>query len=211
MSSDTPSNPPGESGEPSRPVDATFHQELQHSQVSARIPENVGRGLFSTGAIVMYGVHEFVIDFLLSMAPPSRIAARVVLPPSVVPLLLGALQENMNKYQQNFGPFPRLPTPPAGTQAPPISEVYEQLKLPDELLSGVYANTVMIVHTPAEFCFDFITSFYPRSAVCARVYLSAPHIPQLLESLTRSYEQYRRKLQATPPVQMPPQPPSPPV
>lgn len=191
-----PAPKPGDSG--------TYHQELQHSPVSARVPEGVGRGLFSTGAIVMYGPHEFVIDFLLSMAPPNRVTARVVLPPSVVPLLLNALQDNLRKYEQNFGPPPRLPSPPAGATPPPISDVYEQLKLPDEMLSGTYANTVMIVHTPAEFCFDFITTFYPRSAVAARVYLSAPHVPQLLESLSRSYDQYRRKTQ---PNQPPPQGP----
>ena len=176
----------------------TYHQELQHSQVSARVPESVGRGLFSTGAIVMNGAHEFVIDFVLSIAPPQRVTARVVLPPSVVPLLLAALKENLHKYEQNFGPPAKLPTPPPGTTPPPISDVYEQLKLPDDMLSGIYANTVMIVHTPAEFCFDFITTFYPRSAVAARVYLSAPHVPQLLDSLTHSYEQYRRKMQQPP-------------
>lgn len=196
MSDEKPPDQPNPTPPAPKPGDgSTYHQELQHSSVSARVPEAVGRGLFSTGAIVMHGAHEFVIDFVLSMAPPNRITARVVLPPSVVPLLVGALQENLQKYQQSFGPPPQLPTPPPGTASPPISDVYEQLKLPDEILSGVYANTVMIVHTPAEFCFDFITTFYPRSAVACRIYLSAPHVPQFLESLTRSFEQYRRKMQ----------------
>ena len=202
------------SDQPDKPADrptsgegGTYQQELQHSQVSARVPEGVGQGVFSNGAIVMHGQHEFVIDFLLSMAPPRRIAARVVLPPTVVPLFVGALQENLSKYQQNFGPPPRLPTPPAGAPAPPITEVYEQLKLPDDLLSGVYANTVMIVHSPAEFCFDFITSFYPRSAVSCRVYLTAPHVPQLLDSLSRSFDQYRRKQQPGPQQRPPDSPP----
>lgn len=186
---------PGEP-EPPRPDEkGTYHQELQHTQISARVPDHVQHGVFSTGAIVINGAHEFVIDFLMSMTQPRRIAARVVLPLSVVPLFINALQDNLQKYQQNFGAPAKLPTPPPGATAPPISEVYEQLKLPDEQLSGVYANTVMIVHTPAEFCFDFITSFYPRSAVSCRVYLSAPHVPQLLDSLARSWEQFRRKAQ----------------
>ncbi len=201
-----PENSDESPAEPPKP----YHQELQHSQVSARVPEDVGHGVFSTGAIVMHGVHEFVIDFLMSMTAPRRIAARVVLPPSVVPLLVGALQENLKKYQDHFGSVPKFPAPVnpqnPGTPAPapPISEVYEQLKLPDEMLSGVYANTVMIVHTPAEFCFDFITSFYPRSAVSCRVYLAAPHVPQLLDSLNHSLDQYRRRTQQT----RPPEPPA---
>jgi hypothetical protein len=76
---------------------------------------------------------------------------------------------------------------------PSIEEIYDQLKLADELLSGVYANAVMIVHTATDFCFDFITTFYPRSAVSCRVFLSAPQIPGLLSSLTTSLQQYQKK------------------
>ena len=90
---------------------------------------------------------------------------------------------------------------------PSIEEIYEQLKLPDDMLSGDYANAVMIAHTPAEFCFDFITNFYPRSAVSCRVFLSAPQVPRLLDSLIRSFQQYQQKLRAA----QPPPPPQPPT
>lgn len=273
-------NPQGPSG--SGP---TYHQEVQHAPVTARVPDRVGMGVFSTGTIVMHGPHDFVIDFLQSLAAPKRIAARVVLPPSVVPLFLAAMQDNFAKYAQTFGPVPRMPpmhapsagpvvapgergappaapapgergrpareapedsgseveedeepwnseasndedgpgeerggaeaeesedTPPfplshpapgatggrgphVGQEPPPITEVYEQLKLPDDMLSGSYANTVVITHSGAEFCFDFITSFFPRSAVAARVYMACPHVLELFESLSRSWEQYRQR------------------
>jgi hypothetical protein len=77
---------------------------------------------------------------------------------------------------------------------PSIEEIYQQLKIPDEILSGVYANAVMVVHTPAEFCFDFITSFYPKSAVSCRVFLAAAQIPGFLNSLNHSYQQYQQKI-----------------
>jgi Protein of unknown function (DUF3467) len=187
----------------------TYHQEVQHSPATARIPEAVSRGVFSTGAIVMHGAHDFVIDFVQSLAPPRRVVARIALPPSVMPLFVAALQENLRKYNQSFGAIPRMPAPPPGSgpaaSPPPITDVYEQLKLPDEMLSGVYANTVVISHSPAEFCFDFVTSFYPRSAVSGRVYLSTPHVPELLDSLSRAMEQYRQKVQQQ--QQRPPQQP----
>ena len=115
--------------------------------------------------------------------------------PTVVGLFLRALKENLDKYRQNFGAPAQLPPPPPGIKPPPISEVYEQLKLPEEIMSGTYANAVMIVHSPAEFCFDFVTSFYPKSAVSARVYLAVPHVTQLFDSLSRSYEQYIQRAQ----------------
>jgi hypothetical protein len=194
MNADEPHDP---QPNPHQPVPAGhpggFTQEVQHSQVSARVPEKIGRGVFSTGIMILQGPNEFVIDFVLSLAHPAQIVARVVLPPSIMPNVIGALRDNLAHYQAKFGPPPPLqvPTPPT---PPSIEEIYGQLKLPDELLSGVYANMAMIAHSPSEFHFDFITSFYPRSAVSCRVFFSAPQIPGILNTLTRAYQQYQQKL-----------------
>ena len=177
-------------------------QEVQHSQISALVPDAVARGTFSTGAVVLNGTYEFIIDFLLRMTKPHRVAVRVVLPPPVVPRLIQALRDNIENYKKRFGPISPPPVPidqpvqsapnqPAKQVA--AEELYEQLKFPDEEMSGVYANTVMIGHSATEFSFDFITTFFPRSVVSSRVYLSAPNVPRLLESLTHSYEQFERK------------------
>lgn len=201
---DQPERP--RSSEPHSTGGGTFQQELQHSMVAARVPELVGQGTFCTGAIVLTGHHEFVIDFVLRMSPPHRVAKRVVMTPTVVGLFLRALKENLDKYRQNYGPPAALPPPPPGAKPLPISEVYEQLKMPEDMMSGTYANAVMIVHSPAEFCFDFVTSFYPKSAVSARVFLAVPHVTQLFESLSRSYEQFLQRLQnqQLPPLPKPP-------
>jgi hypothetical protein len=187
-----PSQPPEGEGPPPTPPGA-FTQEVQHQAISARVPEKVARGVFSTGVLVLQGPHEFVLDFLLRMAQPQQIVARVVLPISVVPSILAALRENLGKYQAKFGPPPALPAPPPNVKPPPVQEIYEQLKLSEDQLSGVYANGVMISHTAAEFGFDFITNFYPRSAVSCRVFLSAPQVPSLLATLTSSFQQYQNR------------------
>jgi hypothetical protein len=70
-------------------------------------------------------------------------------------------------------------------------DVYDDLKLRDEILSGAYANAVMIGHGPFEFSFDFITNFYPQSAVSSRVYMASGHVLRLLDSLKASWEQIR--------------------
>jgi hypothetical protein len=91
-------------------------------------------------------------------------------------------------------------------------EIYDELKIRDEILSGAYANAVMIGHGPYEFNFDFITNFYPQSAVSARVYMGAGHVWRMLDSLKQSWEQLRPRLgfpPPSPPSQPPPsQPPS---
>jgi Protein of unknown function (DUF3467) len=227
-----------------RPPDDSFHapgppndegpycEEIQHSQVSALVPERVARGVFSTGAVVVQGAHEFILDFLLRMSQPQQVAARVVLPPGVVAQFIAALTDNLNNYQSKFGqpvvptgptapatsggpgaPAPGAPgQPPAAPQSPvSAQDLYEQLKLQDDVLSGNYANAVMIGHTPCEFCFDFITTFFPRSAVSCRVFMAAPGVPRLLDSLKHSFEKFQQKAQQQrrnpPPAPAPPEEP----
>ena len=94
--------------------------------------------------------------------------------------------------------------PPAGSGARQASaqEIYDDLKIRDELLSGAYANAVMIGHGPHEFSFDFITNFYPHSAVSARVFLAAGQVPRLYDSLRGTWDQLRQRMQ--PPGDAPP-------
>ncbi len=173
-----------------------FTQRFQHQPVAARVPEKVGRGVISTGVLVLDGPHEFILDFLQGLTRPHQVAARVVIPAPVMEHLIAAVQDNLGKYTQSFGAPPALPKPPS--QRPTIAEIYENFKLPDELLSGTYANSIMIGHSPSEFFFDFITGFYPTAAVSARVYLSAPQIPRMLDTLTMALAQYRKRRQQEP-------------
>ena len=76
-------------------------------------------------------------------------------------------------------------TPPA---APTIDDIYDELKIPESVSGGRYANAVMVRHSGTEFCFDFIANFYPRSVVTSRVYMAAPHVPPVLSSLLRSMQ-----------------------
>jgi hypothetical protein len=200
-----PDNP--SAGPPAPGEEGPYCEEIQHAQISAVVPERVARGVFSTGAVVVQGPHEFILDFLLRMSQPQQVAARVVLPPGVVFQFIAALSDNLKNYESKYS-IPLLPNAAAAGAAGPLvsaQELYEQLKLQDDVLSGNYANAVMIGHTPSEFCFDFITTFYPRSAVSCRVFMAAPGVPRLLESLKHSFEKFQQKF-----TQHGNQPPAPP-
>ena len=210
---------------PEQPV-----QQIQHSSATARIPDEIGRGVFATAVIVLHGPNEYTIDFIQSLARPNRVAARIILPPGVANQFVLALEQALEKYRASFGHLPNEPQAPQPGQNPkpgsseandsnksqdatsteksksaetpqtstplsnqsnaaqqaPIADIYDNLKLPDEMLGGVYANMASISHTGSEFCFDFIAQFFPRSAVTARVYMAAPRVPELLSSLKRS-------------------------
>lgn len=221
------SDPPPPFPRPDNPL-----EQVQHNSPTARVPDPIGRGVFATGVIVLRGPNEYAIDFVQSLARPSRVAAGVVLAPAVAGQLVIALEQAIEKYTASFGQPPQEPQPvppravqaplaagaaphpragapaaaaretgnpasqpapqpppaqqPPSAQQPPIAEVYDSLKLPDELLGGAYANMASITHNASEFCFDFIAQFYPRSVVTTRIYIAAPRAADLLGSLKRS-------------------------
>jgi hypothetical protein len=201
-----PSQPENE-GNKGKNNPQTYSQDFQIANVSARVPEKVARGVFSTGALILQGATEFVLDFVLRMNQPQQVVARVVLPIPIVPQFIDALGANLDNYRKTFGPPPALPVPAVPPPTPPsIEEIYMDLKLPDDVMAGVYANRVMIVHTPAEFCFEFISNFYPKAVIVARVFLSAAQVPVLHKTLMGSWQNFQAKLQQQ--QQPPPRPPS---
>jgi len=203
MSEGNPYYPASNDDDKGPPRDDTQGEKIQHRAVGARVPEGVARGVFSTGAIVITGQTEFVLDFVQRMGRPHHVVARVVVPHNMMPRFIAALEDNVGKFTEKFGPPPAMPKP-ENPRRPSIQEIYDDLKLSDDVLSGSYANSVLIGHSPAEFSFDFITNFFPHSAVSRRVYVSAPQVVPLLDSLKNTYKQFQARLNP------PPSPPTPP-
>ena len=134
------------------------------------MPDDVADGCFSTGAIVMTGPSEFIVDFLQTIGRPHRVARRVVIPHPVMPQFIEALNTNLDLYKSRFGEPPAPPTQnPNQARRPTPQEIYDDLKMPDEVLSGVYANGVMIGHGASEFGLDFLTASFrnqPSAHAC---------------------------------------------
>jgi hypothetical protein len=197
MSSDPPPNPP-DSDPPS-----DENAAAQNPALRARIPDHIGDGCFSTGAIVMTGPSEFIVDFLQTIGRPHKVAKRVVIPHPVMPQFIEALNTNLELYKSRFGEPVAPPANPQGqnqNRRPTPQEIYDDLKMADDVLSGVYANGVMIGHGASEFGLDFLTSFFPQSAVSARVFVAAGQIPRLLESLKGAVKQLEQRQQGLPPI-----------
>jgi hypothetical protein len=201
----TPSQPENEGPKP--PSDPnTVVQEFQHSAIGARVPEKVARGVFSTGALVLQGATEFVLDFVLRMNQPHQVVARVVMGHHLVPQFIEALRTNLENYRRAFGnPPPAVPPGQPPQKPPTIEEIYQDLKIGEDIMVGSYTNAVMVLHTATDFCLEFIAQYYPRSIITARVFLSAPQVPVLLNTLTQSWQTFQNKL-----AQQQQRPPSPP-
>jgi len=150
--------------------------------------------VYCTGQVILDSPKEFIVDFLNALTRPHQVVARVVMHPQTMAELARALAQNIQIYKGNFGDPPPLPPPPTDRR-PSIQEIYENFRLPEDLMSGAYANSVMIGHSPTEFFMDFITGFYPTSAVSSRVFLPAAQAPRFLSTINAWLQQYQARYQ----------------
>ena len=166
--------------------------QYQHAPVTARVPDRVTRGVYSTGQLILDSPKEFMIDFLNSLTRPFQVVSRVVMTPATMAEFAAALKMNLEKHVSTFGPPPPLMLPP-NPPRPSIQEIYENFKIADDMLAGAYANSVLIGHSQTEFFFDFITGFVPTSAVAARVLIAAQHVPRFLNTVNTAVQQYQAR------------------
>jgi hypothetical protein len=74
-------------------------------QINIEIGEKEAEGIYSNLAIISHSPAEFIIDFtrVLPGIPKSKISARIVMTPQHAKMLLGALRDNIEKYENQFG------------------------------------------------------------------------------------------------------------
>lgn len=77
----------------------------EKKQVSIELPEELAQGLYSNLVVVNHSATEFVVDFISMMPgmPKAKVKSRVVLTPQHTKRLLGALVDNIKKYESQFG------------------------------------------------------------------------------------------------------------
>ncbi len=91
----------------------------QGQQLQIDLPQDVVGGVYSNLAIISHSSSEFVLDFaaIVPGVPKASVRSRVLMAPEHVKRLLGALQENVIKYEQEFGKI-RIPNQQPRTISP---------------------------------------------------------------------------------------------
>ncbi|MDO4820352.1 MAG: DUF3467 domain-containing protein [Prevotella sp.] len=77
------------------------------NEYQLNLPEDVMLGNYSNLAVISHSPSEFVIDFA-RMAPglkKATVCDRIILAPEHAKRLLLALQDNIRKYEQMYGPI----------------------------------------------------------------------------------------------------------
>ena len=81
-----------------------------------KVSDEVLRGVYANQMVVRHTREEFVLDFLNLFPPTAVVTSRVVVSPGHVKRILSAIQDNLRKYETQFGPVPDIaaPAPPDG-------------------------------------------------------------------------------------------------
>ena len=80
-------------------------QQPQQQQINIELGEKEAEGIYSNLALITHSPAEFVIDFtrMLPGVPKTKVYARIVMTPQHAKSLLNALEENIKKYESQFG------------------------------------------------------------------------------------------------------------
>ncbi len=89
------------------------------NQLQIELSQEVAQGEYANFAIITHSSSDFVIDFarVLPGVLKSQVKSRVILAPEHAKRLLGALQENIMRYEREFGPI-KIPNQESRTIAP---------------------------------------------------------------------------------------------
>ena len=69
-----------------------------------------------------------------------------------------------------------------------------EIKLPEAMAGGVYANNMVVAHTREEFVLDFMTLYNPRAGVVtSRVILSPGHLKRVVRALSENLARYEAR------------------
>jgi hypothetical protein len=79
----------------------------QEMKVEIKFDEQTASGVFVNFANISHSPEEFIVDFLfINPAPPAgfgKLMSRVIMTPGHIKRLAAALQENISRYEENFG------------------------------------------------------------------------------------------------------------
>ena len=79
--------------------------EEEENQINIELSEEMAEGVYANLAMIAHSNSEFVIDFIRLMpgVPKAKVKSRLILTPEHAQRLLMALQDNIRKYELNFG------------------------------------------------------------------------------------------------------------
>lgn len=80
-------------------------EQPKQQQINIELGEKEAEGIYSNLAIISHSPAEFILDFtrILPGVPKGRILSRIIMTPQHAKLFLNALNDNVMKFEQQYG------------------------------------------------------------------------------------------------------------
>ena len=81
-------------------------QGQRQVQIQIQLDDDVAQGMYANLALVNHTETEFTIDvmYLQPQQPRAKVRARIISSPKHTKRMMMALQENLRRYEERFGP-----------------------------------------------------------------------------------------------------------
>lgn len=82
-------------------------QNPDPNALNIELSEGIAEGEYANLALIAHSTSEFVVDFIRMMPgiPKAKVKSRIILTPEHAKRLLSALEENIQRFEQSYGPI----------------------------------------------------------------------------------------------------------
>jgi hypothetical protein len=80
-------------------------------QLQVTTGDEMSRGHFSNNLLIAHSNEEFILDWILNSPSGMHLVSRIVVTPGHAKRIVGALTENLRRYEQTFGAISAFDTP----------------------------------------------------------------------------------------------------
>ena len=91
----------------------------EQRRLPIKFPEGVLAGLYANQMVVAHTRDEFVLDFVNLFPPEGVVNARIIVSPGHLKRMIGALKENLARYEKQYGPVIEAVAPGPDPEAGP--------------------------------------------------------------------------------------------
>jgi len=80
-------------------------EQNNQPQINVELGEKEAEGIYANLVLITHSTAEFVLDFtrLVPGVPKAKVYSRIIMTPQHAKGLVKALQENINKFEKEFG------------------------------------------------------------------------------------------------------------
>lgn len=93
---------------------------MEEQKLNINLSPEVAEGTYANLAVIAHSSSEFIVDFIRMMpgVKEANVKSRIILTPEHAKKLLFALQDNLAKYEKQFGTIKINGTPATGSTIP---------------------------------------------------------------------------------------------